>query len=166
MDNAPSWIPSHPSPSVGCVRLKEGNIDAYWIEGQNGFRLQGSLAMQYLQQMKEWTVDLEQADQFSTHVSPLTIQERSDGKQPSPRSFVQARVSGELVFSQRRPLTPQLLNALSRKERMIVRMVHLMMDGRRSIERIRQKLGLSSSVVEIAVMMLQSLQAIEEVKEE
>ena len=49
---------------------------------------------------------------------------------------------------------------------MIVRMVHLMMDGRRSIEHIRQTLNLSSSVVEMAVRTLQSIGAIQEINKE
>lgn len=162
----PHGIPVHSSPSIGYVRLKEGNIDICWIEGQNGFRLQGSLAIPYLQQIKEWTVDLEQEDQALPHVSPLPIQERSDGRQPSPPSFVRVRAFDELVFSQQRPLAPQLLDTLSHKERMIVRMVHLMMDGRRSIEHIRQTLNLSSSVVKMAVRTLQSVQAIQEINKE
>jgi len=162
----PHGIPPHPSPCRGYIRLKDGHIAEYWIEGQNGFRLRDALAAQYLRHGNEWVVELEQAEQSLPHVSPLPVQERSNGTHPAPPSCVRAHAFDELVFSQQCPLAPHLLAALSHKERMLVRMVHLMMDGRRSIEHIRQTLHLSSRVVEMAVRTLQRVQAIQEIQEE
>ena len=75
-------------------------------------------------------------------VSSLGPQTRSDGKEPSPHAVPDARLFDELIFSQRGPLPPHLLDDLSHKDRMRVRMVHLMMDGRRSLEHIRHNLAL------------------------
>ncbi len=155
----PDGIPPHPSPCRGYIRLKEGHIDEYWIEGQNGFRLQSPLAAQYLRQRNEWTVELERED----HVSALPVEERSDERHPAPSSFVHVHTFDECIFSQQRSLAPHLLDSLSHKERMVVRMVHLMMNGQRSIDHIRQTLHLSSSVIEIAVRTLQRVQAIQEI---
>ena len=163
-----SLTASHLIPLLcrGYIRLKEGHIDECWIEGHNGFRLHDALAAQYLRHRNEWTVELEQAEQSLPHVSPFLVQERSNGTHPAPPSFVRARAFDELIFSQQRPLAPYLLDTLSHKDRMRVRMVHLMMDGRRNIASIRQTLHLSSPVVEMAVRTLQSIQAIQEINKE
>ena len=159
----PHGIPSHPSPAAGYIHLHEGTIDACWIDGHNGFRVQGSLAMQYLEHGEEWTVDLEQGDEAPLQqVSSPAPQTRSDGKKPSPYAVPDTRLFDELVFSQRGPLPPHLLDDLSHKDRMRVRMVHLMIDGRRSLEHIRHKLHLSSSTIREAVTTLQHLHVIAE----
>ncbi len=159
----PHGLPSHPSPAVGYIHLHEGTIDACWIDGINGFRIQGPLAMQYVEHREAWTVDLEQGDEVPLQqVSSPAPQTRSDGKYPSPQAVPDSRSFDELVFSQRCPLPSHLLDNLSHKERMRVRMVHLMMDGRRSIEHIRQTLHLSSSTIQEAVTTLQHLHVIAE----
>jgi len=159
----PHGLPSHPSPVVGYIHLTKGTIDACWIDGHNGFRVQGPLAMQYVEHGEAWTVDLEHADEAPLQqVSSPALQTRSDGKEPSSHAVPDGRSFDELVFSQRCPLPSHLLDNLSHKERMRVRMVHLMMDGRRSVEHIRQTLHLSSSTIREAVTTLQYLHAIAE----
>jgi len=129
----PHGIPSHPSPVVGYIHLTKGTIDACWIDGDNGFRVQGSLAMHYVEHGEAWTVDLEQGDEAPLQqVSSPAPPTRSDAMHPSLHPLPDARLFDELIFSQRGPLPPHLLDDLSRKDRMLVRMVHLMMDGRRS----------------------------------
>jgi len=148
---------------VGYIHLHEGTIDACWIDGHNGFRVQGPLAMQYVEHGEAWTVDLEHADEAPLQqVSSPAPPTRSDATHPSLHPIPDARLFDELVFSQRCPLPSHLLDNLSHKERMLVRMVHLMMNGRRSIEHIRHKLHLSSSTIQEAVTTLQHLHVIAE----
>ncbi len=149
----PQGIPNHPYPSYGCIRLREGNIDACWIDGKDGFHLQGSLAMRSLQDREEWTVEVEQLHQ------PLPLPST-----PSPSLSSDPSLSlQKKVFHQTVPLEEHLLLHLSRKERVIVRMVHLMIDGHRTVEQISYKLHFSSFTVEQAITTLQHVHVIEEV---
>ena len=159
----PHGIPSHPSPAVGYIHLHKGTIDACWIDGHNGFRVQGALAMQYVEHGEEWTVDLEYTDEVAVQqVSSLGSPTRSDAPPPSLHPLPDVRRFDELIFSQLSPLPPHQLDDLSHKDRMLVRMVHLMMDGRRSVEHIRQTLHLSSLTIRHAVTTLQHLHVIAE----
>lgn len=150
----PQGIPNHPYPSYGCIRLREGTIDACWIDGKDGFHLQGSLAIRSLQDREEWTVEVEQL-----HQPPFAP---SVPSQPL-LSFDSSLSLQKKVFHQTVPLEEHLLLHLSRKERVIVRMVHLMIDGHRTVEQISHKLHFSSFTVEQAITTLQHVQVIEEV---
>jgi len=66
----PQGIPLHPYPSYGYIRLRDGKIDSCWIEGKNGFHLQGSLA-EYPLQDKEQSNSRTSSEGGMTGASPV-----------------------------------------------------------------------------------------------
>jgi len=149
----PQGIPLHPYPSYGYIRLRDGKIDSCWIEGKNGFHLQGSLAEYSLQDKEQWAVEVEQRDQLFSSSAP---------SQPL-LSFDASLSLKQKVFHHTAPLEEQLLRHLSHRERFIVRMVYVMLDGHRTVEQMSHKLSLSSSAIEQAITTLQRFHVIEEV---
>ncbi len=128
----PQGIPNYPYPSYGCIRLRDGNIDTCWIDGKDGFHLQGSLALRALQDREEWVVEVEQLHQ------PLPPPFSPSAPSQPLLSFDASLVLKEKVFHHTIPLEEHLLLQLSRKERVIVCMVHLMIDGHSNLFYIRR----------------------------
>lgn len=140
----------------GSVVLKNGKIVSCTLIFSNGHQITGEQAYQQLQKSSQWQVCLETREDKKQAFSPTQFS-------PSmPPSFPAAN---NPLFSSplrpKRPLDPAQLQSLSMKERLLVRSVYLLVNGRNSIEEIKNQLHLSPSSIDEAIAVLRMLDVIE-----
>ena len=114
--------------------------------------MEGEQALSLVRAVTEWQVTLDQdlARPVSTASVPQTEQHVPTTPRPDliPRRQVAA-------------LSPALLAPLSRKERMVLRMVFTMVNGHRGIQQIKEDLHVSAESIDHALATLHHLRAID-----
>ncbi|GCE45870.1 hypothetical protein EI42_02707 [Thermosporothrix hazakensis] len=132
---------------TGYVYIQNGNIVQYLIKGQNG-TLEGSHAQHILEQCQEWQVEFQSNEPISTRPLPLP--------QLSPSPLPQKN-----VLRPKKPLDPALLQGLTARQRMVIRMVLTMINGQRSAQQIKQQLNLPPQLIDEVIDLLRRFDIIE-----
>jgi|SRR5947209_19254618 len=139
--------------------LMEGKIVDCVLFLPNGSQIRGENAYRQLKTSTQWQIEL--------------IQPEAKKKIPPPRQFSPQLPSlppfsaqhGNSLNSrplrQKRPLQLALLGHLPLKERLIMRSVFAMINGKRSSEEIKRLLHLSPNEIDDALARLRSLDSIE-----
>jgi hypothetical protein len=143
----------------GSLILKEGKIAYCTISFQNGYQIVGEQAYKLIETCTQWQVELEKPEERKKKFSPAQFS-------PSPAPFLEvspASVSNPWSppLRQKGSLDLALLQNLPIKERLILRSVFAMINGKRSNEEIKAQLHLSSKDIDDALTRLHVLNLIE-----
>jgi hypothetical protein len=143
----------------GSLILKEGKIAYCRISFQNGYQIVGEQAYKLIEACTQWQVELEKPEERKKNFPPAQFS-------PSPAPFLEvspASVSNPWSppLRQKGSLDLALLQNLPIKERLILRSVFAMINGRRSNEEIKAQLHLSSKDINDALKRLYVLDLIE-----
>jgi hypothetical protein len=147
------------NPARGSLILKEGKIAYCTISFQNGYQIVGEQAYKLIETCTQWRVELEKPEERKKKFSPSQFS-------PQPAPFLEvspASVSNPWSppLRQKGSLDLALLQNLPIKERLILRSVFAMINGRRSNEEIKAQLHLSSKDIDDALTRLHVLNLIE-----
>jgi hypothetical protein len=129
-------------PCTGSITLVRGQITACVFAWSNG-RLEGAEAFDQLRLSKEWQMHYDDGPHSSSpaqQTPPLPVA----SSMPQPTY----------------PLSPALLTGYSARQRIILRMVHTLVDGQRSIAQIKAQLNLPPETIDTALDVLRQLGAI------
>ncbi len=139
----------------GYLFLKDGAIIACMIQAPNGALVrEGEVAYRLIQGNGEWQVRIDPEIERTFWSMKQQGGEAHQEIAPSPAAIASAP-------RPRRPLDPALLNQCSSKQRMILRMVFMLVNGQRTVEQIKAQLHLPAEVVEEALMSLRSMGVID-----
>ena len=146
----------------GSIILKEGKIVHCLLRLQNGLQLTGEQAYREIETCTQWQVELEQPEEKKKKPSPVQF---SPQLEPPPFFSTSPGSTNNLWYSpplrQKRPLDPALLQNVSMKERLILRSVFAMINGKRCCEEIKAQLRLSPRDIDDALASLRALDLIE-----
>ncbi len=155
------------SPSTGFVRVERGKIVDCRIESQNGALLTGPRALQILQQIQEWYVELdppafmqESPRSDYTGQAEQPTQTRQIGKALQPVQLPHAP-HAPYVPQRRMQLQPHFLQGFSTRERMIYHTIFAKIDGKHTVEEIKQQLRLAPEVIDYVLTDLRNKLIIE-----
>ena len=144
-------------PARGSLVLKEGTIVSCLLILSNGRQVTGKQAYQQLQNETQWQVQLEPLEGKKPTFSSVQV--------PPPSAFPPLSAPHGFWLppppKPKRPLDPSYLQSLSIKERLTVRSVYMMVNGKNSIEEIKNQLHLSPSSIDEALTMLRMFDVIE-----
>ena len=146
----------------GSLILRDGKIVSCLLIFSNGQHLIGEQAYQYLQKGTEWQVHLKTEEEKKPVAPPAQFP--SQFFPPTPTPFSSPYNYGSWSATPPRPkgpLDPAYLQNLSMKERLILRSVYVLINGRNSIEEIKNQLRLSPATIEQALATLRMLDVIE-----
>lgn len=140
------------TPAIGYLTLSKGTITSYAIQSPDGKQIYSDRALQVLQAQTQWQVQF-----ISTPTSP---------EQPSSTYTPQPDVSSSLspspgALKQKRIFDSSLLEGLTAKQRLVLRTVLTMINGRRNADQIKAQLALPPEVVDEALERLRFLDIIE-----
>ncbi len=146
----------------GSILLKEGRIVYCLLSFQNGLQLTGEQAYKQIEACTEWQVELEQPDEKKKKFSPEQFSPRPQfAPFPATPSASTENLHYYPPLRQKRALDPALLQPLPLRERLILRSVYAMINGKRSNEEIKAQLRLSASDIDDALTRLRVLDLIE-----
>lgn len=148
-------------PARGSLILKEGKIAYCTISFQNGYQIVGEQAYKLIETCTQWQVELEKPEERKKKFSPAQF-----SPQPASAPFLEvspASVSNPWSppLRQKGSLDLALLQNLPIKERLVLRSVFAMINGKRSNEEIKAQLHLSSKDIDDALTRLHVLNLIE-----
>lgn len=146
----------------GSLILRDGKIVSCLLLFSNGQHMTGEQAYQYLQKGTEWRVHLK-GDEEKKPIAPPS-QFPSQFTPPTPTPFSSPYNYGSWPTPPPRPkgpLDPLYLRNLSMKERLILRSVYVLINGKNSVEDIKNQLRLSPATIEQALATLRMLDVIE-----
>ncbi|MGH2508841.1 MAG: hypothetical protein ACRDHZ_15760 [Ktedonobacteraceae bacterium] len=143
----------------GSLVLKYGKIVNCTLTFSHGRQITGEQAYQQLQNSSRWQVRLEQRDE---KVQPFPPTQFSPSMPPLPTPSTPAHDPWNTPpLRPLRPLDPALLQNLSVKERLLVRSVYMLVNGKNSIEQIKSQLHLSPQSIDAAIAVLRMFDVIE-----
>ncbi len=145
----------------GSLILKEGKIVSCTISFQNGYQIVGEQAYNLIATSTQWQVELEKLEDKKKKFPPAQL-----SPQLSPEPFLEVSPSSSNnslypPLRQKGALDLALLQNLPIKERLILRSVFAMINGKRSNEEIKAQLHLSSRDIDDALARLHALNLIE-----
>ncbi len=143
----------------GSLVLKDGQIVNCVLVFPNGRQITGEQAYQQLQKSSQWQVCLETREEKKLAFPPTQFSPSAPPSSSSPPAARGSWFSPPLY--PKRPLDPVLLQNLSLKERLLVRSVYTMINGRNSIEEIKNQLRLSPESIDEAIGVLRMFDIIE-----
>lgn len=143
----------------GSLVLKHGKIVSCTLTFSNGHQITGDQAYQQLQKSSQWQVHLVTREE-RTQPSPPASFSPSMPFSPTPSSTAPSSWSVP-PLRPKRPLDPALLQSFSMKERLLVRSVYMLVNGKNSIEQIKSQLNLSPHNIDTAIAVLRALDVIE-----
>lgn len=143
----------------GSLVLRHGKMVSCTLVFANGRQITGDQAYQQLQNSLRWQVHLEPWEEKRQTFPPV---------QPSP-SVPSSPIPSSPVHDPwntpplrpKRPLDPASLQSLSVKERLLLRSVYMMVNGKNSVEQIKNQLNLSPHSIDAAIATLRILDVIE-----
>jgi hypothetical protein len=143
----------------GSIVLKEGKIVYCVLSLQNGLQITGEQAFRQIETCTQWQVELEQPEEKKKKF--LQPPQYS----PAPFLAVPPLSSNNPLYSpplrQKGQLDLARLQNLSIKERLILRSVFAMVNGKRNSEEIKAQLHMSSRDIDDALARLRLLNLIE-----
>lgn len=140
-------------PCTGIVIVSQGQITFCQIKWPNGKYWEGLEALQHLQPVKEWQVDFNESP---SSLKPLTASQPVI-RPSSPNMPIQSMP----VPRPKSPLYSASLHNYNAQQRIMLRMVHAMVDGQRTTEQIKAQLKLPPDAVDVALVTLRTLGTIE-----
>ncbi len=143
----------------GSIMLKEGRIVDCVIFLPNGSQLRGENAYRQLKTSTEWQVELIRPEEKKKIPAPQQLSPQPPSLQPLSAQYSNSMSS--LPLRQKRPLQFALLGHLSPRERLIIRSVFAMINGKRSTEEIKCLLRLPPDEIDEALARLRALDTIE-----
>ncbi len=145
----------------GSIFLKDGKIVNCLLILQNGVQFTGEQAYRQIEACTEWQVELERpGEKKDSPPAPLS-------SYPAPGSFLPMPSAAPgnrwapAPLRQKRPLDPAILQNLAQKERLMLRSVYAMINGKRSNEEIKARLRFSPNEIDNALSKLYGLDLIE-----
>ncbi len=150
-------VPGRRAPSTGYLFFKNATIIGCLIQtADNAIWQEGEQAYQLLKDNEEWRVrmdlDIEQTYRHMKQQSGGFQQLPPAPPQPAPPAYAPRPLM---------PLTNALLLPFSAKQRLILRMVFMLVDGQRTPAHIKAQLRLPSEIVDEALRSLYALGVIE-----
>lgn len=142
----------------GSIVLKEGKIVHCLLSLQNGLQITGEQAYKEIATSTQWQVELEQ---------PEEKKKKFSSAQSAPEPFLMTPFASANNYEYSSPLRQKgsldlaLLQNLSVKERLILRSVFAMINGKRNGEEIKAQLHMSSKDIDDALTRLRMLNLIE-----
>ena len=130
----------------GFVSLSRGQATACRVECSNGRFYEGKDAFDRLQAIQEWQVHFD-------NQPPPSVTLSRPGTRPEPVTPKIPRPKG--------PLAPHLLTGYSPQQRIVLRSVHFMIDGHKTVDQIKAQLNLPPETVDSALATLLRLAVIE-----
>ena len=144
----------------GRILLKEGKIAHCLLTLHNGQQIIGEEALKRLQGHSQWQVYLETSEEKKRASFPPPSSPQTTTLFPT-QPFTPYNPWHAPPLKQKRPLDPSALQSLPARERLILRTIFTMIDGKQSSEDIKAQLHLSSEDIDVALRRLRMLDLIE-----
>jgi hypothetical protein len=150
-------------PARGSLILQEGKIAYCTVSFQNGYQIAGEQAYNLIESCTQWQVELEKLEEKKKKFFPTPTQYSPQLAPPPFLEVSPASVNNPWSppLRQKGSLNLALLQNLPIKERLILRSVFAMINGKRSNEEIKAQLHLSSKDIDDALTRLHVLNLIE-----
>ncbi len=142
------------------ISLVQGRVTFCYIESSTGQRYQADRAA-LLQMDAErgpfgWSLMVQPSPEVSPQSSQMSPSSNGFPMLPAPTGVVQTKA----IPRQIAPFDLAQFVSVPNRERVVLRLVFTMIDGRRTIEEIKSKLSLSSDVIEWALQSLVTMKII------
>nr|BBH86047.1 hypothetical protein KTC_07980 [Thermosporothrix sp. COM3] len=141
-------------PCVGIVYAQGGVITSSAITGPNGVILKGDPALDILLQIHIWNVTVGAESNEPTQPPPVPVEEAIP--QPIEASPARSLISSPIPVRQSSYLPEQFAGRTSR-ERVVLRTIFMLIDGKRSIDDLKGQLHLPPQVIEGALEALRQV---------
>ena len=138
----PKGAPGLAEPCMGYVRIQQGRITDWRIEGRSGKKISGQQVLQFLQTIQQWQVELQQGTPGES-----TNRDRSSVLSQNPTQYSPALGPAEYIPRPVAPLHTHTLQNYSTRDRMLLRMVYTMIDDQRTIQQIKGQLHLPTQTI-------------------
>jgi len=113
----------------------------------------GKNAFDRLQAVQEWQVHFDN--------QPPSVSLSRPGPQPLQPQFAPPEPVTPKIPRPKEPLAPHLLTGYSPQQRIVLRTVHIMIDGHKTVDQIKAQLSLPAETVDSALATLLRLAVIE-----